>query len=60
MIELTVILKDEERTYKQKFLVYERIDLWHDSEIIKSYIKQAEAGFKAQATDVQIKVSMHV
>ncbi len=60
MIELTVILKDSERTYRQKFLVYERVDLWHDSEMIKSYIKEAENGFKAQADDVTIKISMNV
>lgn len=55
-----MILKDSERTYRQKFLVYERIDLWHDSEMIKSYIKEAENGFKAQADDVTIKISMNV
>lgn len=60
MVEVTVILKDAERTYKEKFLVYERIDLWHDSEQIQGFVKQACASFKAEPTDITIKITLDV
>lgn len=60
MFELTVILKDTERTYKETFLCYEAIEISHDSKEILDFIEKAKQSFKPTVESVQIKISMHL
>lgn len=56
--ELTVILKDEERTVKQKFLVYEDICLNRDDPVILQCIEEARKNFDGEPDDVKVRILM--
>lgn len=59
-IELTVILKDNERIYRQKFLEYSAIVLDPENLIIKECINQARTNFVGVPEEICIKVSMEM
>ena len=62
MAELTVILKDTERTYRQKFLVYEPINLNVDPmpENILLCIAEAKENFQGDPETIQIKIHIEI
>ena len=57
-IELTVTIKDSERSYKQKFLVYEDVAFSEDDKIIQQCINEAKVNFKGEPEDVIIGAKM--
>ena len=57
-IELTVILKDSERTYRHKFLIYDELCLKEDDPTILECIKEAQKHFNAEPDDVIVRTSM--
>lgn len=59
-IELTVILKDTERTYKHKFLIYETFTMNPTDPHIMGCIKQAMENLDGEYEDIVIKTSMVV
>jgi hypothetical protein len=58
--ELTVILKCEEKTYKEKFLVYESYSMSEDDPVILEYINTAKASLKSEPEEILVRVSMVV
>ena len=48
-VEITVIMKDEERTMRQKFLCY---DDFQNQKIIKDYIMEAKKNFPGDPESV--------
>lgn len=60
MSEITVILKDEERSYRQKFLIYEHYSVSHDDPVILACIEHAKKNFQGNADIVQIKIHMEI
>jgi hypothetical protein len=60
MTELTVILKDSERTYKQKFLCYETYSVEAGDPLIMSFIEQAKKGFNGEPEEIQIKIHLEI
>lgn len=58
MCEVTVILKLEDKTYKEKFLCYEEITTSFDDTYIKEYIEIAKQNMKGDPEEIQIKISM--
>ena len=58
MSELTVILKDEHRTYRQKFLVYQLYCIEVEDEYILQCIEEAKKNFDGEPDTVQIKIHM--
>ena len=60
MSELTVILKDSERTYRQKFLMYNPFSMIYDDPEILNCIQQAKENFQGDPEDITIKVSMEI
>lgn len=58
--ELTVILKDVERSYRQKFLVYEDFCLEPDDAVIGACIALAKKNFDGEPEDIQVRVLMVV
>jgi hypothetical protein len=58
MNELTVILKDSERTYRQKFLMYDDYMLALDDESILKCIEEAKQSFNCVPETIQIKIHM--
>jgi len=57
--ELTVILKYENSTYKEKFLLYDQYTLSYDDIIIGACIKQALAACNGEKPEqIKIKISL--
>lgn len=58
-LELTITLKDEERTYKQKFLVYESVTFSVENDpIIMKCILEARKNFEGEPEDVVVRATM--
>jgi hypothetical protein len=60
MTELTVILKDSDRTYRQQFLVYEQYSVAEDDPVILACIEQAKKNFQGDPESVQVKIHMEM
>ncbi len=60
MSVITVILKDSERTYRQKFLCYEAPTLSQDDAILRGYVKEAQSQAAFDPEDVTIRIQMEL
>lgn len=60
MNELTVILKDSERTYRHKFLLYEEYTVSINDPLILMCIEEAKKSFVGEPESIQIKIHMEV
>ncbi len=54
-VEVTVIMKDEERTMKQKFLCFDPLI---NQTMVEQYIKEAKVNFPGNPESVVVKTSM--
>lgn len=57
-VEVTIILKDSEKTLKSKHLVYEEISMASDDPEIDRLVQEARKSFTGEPSDVQVKASM--
>jgi len=60
MSELTVILKDESRTYRQKFLVYNEFLVSENDPEINKCIAEAKKNFDGDPDEVTIRISLEI
>lgn len=60
MNELTVILKDSDRTYRQKFLVYESYTVSDEDPVILSCIDKAKENFDGEPDEIQVKIHLEI
>ncbi len=60
MNELTVILKDSDRTYRQKFIVYEPYHVIDNDPTILKCIEEAKKSFEGEPENVQIKIHLEI
>jgi hypothetical protein len=60
MSELTVILKDSERKYTQKFIIYEIYEVRIYDMKIKKCIEEAKKNFDGEPDTIQIKIHLEV
>lgn len=60
MFELTVTVKGEDSSFKQKFLVYEDVLFKEDDPVLKDYIAQALANSKIQPESVKVRANMEI
>jgi arabinogalactan endo-1,4-beta-galactosidase len=60
MNELTVILKDDSRTYKQKFVIYEDYNVTQDDPLIQQCITDAKKNFDGEPENIQIKIHLEI
>jgi len=60
MSELTVILKDSDRTCRQKFLVYENYTVSADDPVIIACMQEAKKSFEGQPETIQIKIHLEI
>jgi hypothetical protein len=58
MSELTVVLKDSDRTYRQKFLVYESYSVVDDDPVILKCMDEARKSFEGQPEHIQVKIHL--
>ncbi len=60
MSEITVILKDADRTYRQKFLIYEQYTVSTMDPIINMCIQEAKNNFDGEPENIQIKIHLEI
>jgi len=60
MSELTVVLKDSDRTYRQKFLSYENYSISDQDPLILSCIEQAKKNFEGEPESVEVKIHLEI
>jgi hypothetical protein len=60
MSEITVILKDSSRTYKQKFMIYENYTVCDDDAVILACITEAKKNFEGEPENIQIKMHLEI
>lgn len=58
--ELTITVRDEERSYKTKHLLYVPYSLQSDDPLIKDLIAKALVEFNGEPTDVKLRASLVV
>jgi hypothetical protein len=60
MTEITVILKDSDRTYRQKFLMYEDYYPKESDPQIQSCIRSSLKNFQGEPESIQIKIHLEI
>lgn len=60
MSELTVVFKDSERTYRQKFLIYEEFNIAIHDPVIMRCIQEAKLNFQAEPEEIKIKIHLEI
>jgi hypothetical protein len=61
MSEITIILKDSERTYRQKFLIYNTEYCVNDhDETILNCIIEAKKNFQGNPESVKVKIHLEI
>lgn len=55
--ELTVVIKDEEKTLRKKFLLYEAYQATAEDAVIQRCIAETLKSFEGSPSDVRIKIS---
>lgn len=60
MNELTVILKDADRTCRQKFLIFDSYSVSTDDPLIQCCIEQAKKNFQGAPESVEVKIHMEI
>ena len=55
-----MILKDSERTYRQKFLIYDKYSPSHDDPLIMQCIQEAKKNFDGEPEDINIKIHLEI
>ena len=59
-VEVTISIKGEDSTFKQKFLVYEQFIMDYDDETIKSLIKEALDNAKIEPEDIKVRAMIQI
>lgn len=54
-VELTVIVKDDERKLQKDYLVYESFVMSETDETLKKYVNDAIKEFVGEPTDIKVK-----
>jgi hypothetical protein len=55
--EITVTIKDEEKTLKAKYLIYEPYQISYDDDTIKRCIAETLKNFTGEPSDVRIRIN---
>jgi len=58
--EITVILKDKSRSYKQDFLIYEKYTVADDDPIIVKCKEDALRNFQGRPESIAVKIHMQL
>jgi hypothetical protein len=58
--EITVIIKDEEKTLRKNFLIYESYSVHESDPIIKSCIDDVLKNFSSEPKDINVKIHLEI
>ena len=56
--ELTVSIKDEEKTLKKKFLIYDPFHVSEDDPTIKDCINETLKNFSSEPSNIKVRISL--
>ena len=56
--ELTVIIKDDDKTCKQKFLIYDNFTMKEDDPTVAECIRLSKENFKGSPDSIQLRCLM--
>lgn len=56
-VEIVIILKGDDQSFRKKFLIYESIVMSHTDHIIKELIEECKKECKFEIEDIRIKAS---
>ena len=56
--EVTVTIKGDESTYRQKFLTYEPLDCSNTDNTLEELVREARESYKGEVEEVKIKISL--
>lgn len=59
-VEVTIILKDSEKTMRHKFLEYEEMTMSPDCPLIQRMIEESKKSFDGEPEDIIVRTSMTV
>lgn len=59
-VEVTIILKDSEKTMRHKFLEYQEIIMSPDCTLIQNMIEESKKSFIGEPEDVIVRTSMTI
>jgi hypothetical protein len=60
MSEVVVILKDSERTYRQKFLSYSEFTVNENDSYILKCVEEAKKNFDGEPEEVVVKITLEI
>lgn len=60
MKEVTIVLKDSERTYRQKFLIYDEMQASEHDAIIVGCIESAKKNFEGEPEIIQVRIHIEL
>lgn len=58
--ELTVIVKDDEKTLRNKFAIYEAFSCHHDDPVINMCVERTLLNFNAVPDHIEVKITMDI
>ena len=58
--EITVVVKDEEKNLRYKYLIYEKYSVDPEDPIIKDCVEKAIENFAGEPTDVIVKIHLEI
>lgn len=60
MNELTVVLKDPDKTCRHNFVIYEKYEVSQDDPVILKCIEEAKKSFDGEPENVQVKIHLEI
>lgn len=57
---VTIVMKDEERTLRHKFLIYDDFMLSGDDPVIQKCVAETKKDFDSEPDSVEVKISMDI
>jgi len=58
--ELTVIVKNSEKTQRIKHLIYDKYEASADNEVIKQLVHDAVSQFKDEVDSIKVRINLEV
>jgi hypothetical protein len=58
--EITVTIKDEEKTLRSKYLTYVKYALDYDDPVIKDCVARSLKDFSGEPTDIRLRINLTI
>ena len=55
---VTIVIKGDESTYRQKFLTYEAVTISHQDETLQALIKEAKEHYSGDVEEIKVRIAI--